>query len=187
MSDGERHPEGSEARGGASGTIATTPRLRLRELTHEDGPFVMQLVNDPDWLRFIGDRNVHSLGDAHGYVDRVRASYASNGFGLWLVEPLSGGAALGIAGLLQRDTLEHPDLGFAFLPAARGQGIASEAAEAVLDLARVRHGLARVLAITDPGNTASQRVLERVGFRFERRFTEPSKAEELCLFGRDLS
>ena len=104
--------------------ITTTRRLRLRELTYDDAAFVMELVNDPDWLRFIGDRNVHSLEDARGYVDRVRASYDTHGFGLWLVEPLAGGAPLGLAGLLKRATLEHPDLGFAFLPAGRGKGYA---------------------------------------------------------------
>ena len=186
MSESEK-PEGSDERESAARTITTTPRLRLRELTYEDGAFVMELVNDPDWLRFVGDRNVHSLEGARGYVDRVRSGYATNGFGMWLVEPVAGGAALGIAGLVRRDTHEHPDLGFAFLPAARGQGSAREAVEAVLELARVRHGFARELAITDPENAASQRVLERVGFRFESRITEPPNGKELCLFGRDLS
>ena len=166
--------------------IATTSRLRLRELTYDDAAFVMELVNDPDWLRFIGDRNVHSLEDARGYVDRVRASYDMHGFGLWVVEPLAGGGPVGLAGLLKRVTLEHPDLGFAFLPAGRGQGYALEATSAVLALARERIGLARVLAITNPDNVASQRVLERVGFGRGRPIRWEESGEDLQLFEREL-
>ena len=166
--------------------ITTSSRLRLREITYDDAAFVMELVNDPDWLRFIGDRNVHSLEDARGYVDRVRASYDAHGFGLWVVEPLAGGAAVGLAGLLKRATLEHPDLGFAFLPAGRGKGYALEAASAVLDVARERIGLARVLAITNPDNVASQRVLARVGFGPGRPIRWEESAEDLQLFEREL-
>jgi len=166
--------------------ITTTRRLRLRELTYDDAAFVMELLNDPDWLRFIGDRNVHSLEDARGYVDRVRASYEKHGFGLWAVEPLADGTPLGFAGLLQRTTLEHPDMGFAFLPAGRGKGYALEAAQAVLELARDRFGLKRVLAVTDADNSASQRVLERVGYGPGRLIRWEETGEELLLFEREL-
>jgi RimJ/RimL family protein N-acetyltransferase len=166
--------------------ITTTSRLRLRELTYDDAAFVMELVNDPDWLRFIGERNVHSLEDARGYVGRVRASYDTHGFGLWVVEPLAGSTPVGLAGLLKRVTLEHPDLGFAFLPAGRGKGYALEAASAVLDLARERIGLTRVLAITNPDNVASQRVLARVGFGPGRPIRWEASAEDLYMFEREL-
>ena len=152
--------------------ITTTGRIRLRELEHADDAFIMKLVNDPLWLRFIGDRKVHSLPDARGYIDKVAQGYAKHGFGLWAVEELVGGRVsdepAGICGLLKRDTLELPDVGFAFLPAHRGKGLASEAVAATLDLARGRFGLARVCAITDLDNVASQRVLLRAGFAFVR-------------------
>jgi RimJ/RimL family protein N-acetyltransferase len=166
--------------------ITTTSRLRLREITYDDAAFVMELVNDPDWLRFIGDRNVHSLEDARGYVDRVRASYDAHGFGLWAVEPLTNGAPMGLAGLLKRATLDHPDLGFAFLPEGRGRGFALEAASAVLELGRERFGLARVLAITNLDNAASQRLLRRVGFGPGRPIRWEESAEDLLLFERVL-
>jgi len=166
--------------------IASTERLRLRELVHEDAAFILELVNDPAWLRHIGDRNVHSLDDARGYVDRVRAGYEAHGFGLWVVEPRDGGEPLGLSGLIRRDHLEHPDLGFAFLERARGHGFAREAAVVVLELAHTRHGLSHVVAITTPGNEASQRVLEHVGLRFARRGAFDGASEELCLYERDL-
>ena len=168
-------------------TLIATARLQLRELTHDDAAFIMELVNDPDWIRYIGDRNVHSLEDARGYVDKVRAGYEKYGFGLWVVEPLGGGAALGISGLIRRDHLEHPDVGFAFLRSARGQGFASEAMAGVLERARSHHGIEQLLAITDPENVASQRVLETAGFRFEREIQDPADGTTLSLFQMDLS
>ncbi len=168
--------------------LARTPRLVLRELVHDDAAFIMELVNDPAWLRFIGDRNVHSLEDARGYIDKIRdGSYAVHGFGLWAVTALATGEALGMCGLIKRDTLEHVDLGFAFLERHRGRGYAREAATAVVELARARFGLAKLVAITSLDNTASQHVLESLGFRFENQIEMGEPVETLALFGRELS
>ena len=165
-----------------------TQRLRLRELTHEDASFIMELVNDPAWLRFIGDRHVHSLEDARGSINKIRdGSYAKYGFGLWAVDLLATGEAVGLCGLIRREALEHVDLGFALLERHRGHGYAREAAVAVLALARERFGFAKLLAITDPDNTASQQVLEDLGFRFDRRIDWPETNEVLALYAVELS
>src|SRR5258708_13254271 len=96
--------------------VLQTERLRLRELTEADAAFVMELVNEPAWLRFIGDRNVHSLDDARGYIAKGPiASYGRHGFGLWAGELAAAGAPLGICGLVNRAALDHLDLGSAFL------------------------------------------------------------------------
>jgi RimJ/RimL family protein N-acetyltransferase len=169
------------------GEVARTARLRLRELTHADAAFIRELVNDPAWLRFIGDRNVRSDEDARGYIDKIRdGHYAKYGFGLWAVEALDSGEAVGMCGLIRRDTLEHPDLGFAFLERHRGRGYAREAASIVVGLARQRFGFTKLLAITDPENGASQKVLEHVGFRFERRIDWTETGEVLCLYALEL-
>ena len=98
-------------------TVLETERLRLRQLTVDDAAFILQLVNDPSWLRFIGDRNVRNLDDARNYILKGPiASYEKFGFGLWLVELKADGMPLGICGLLQRDTLPDVDIGFALLP-----------------------------------------------------------------------
>jgi RimJ/RimL family protein N-acetyltransferase len=166
--------------------IARTARLRLRELTLADAAFIRELVNDPAWLRFIGDRNVHSDDDARGYIDKIRdGSYAKHGFGLWAVEALETGEPVGICGLIRRDALEHPDLGFAFLERHRGLGYAREAAAIVLGLARERFGFTKLLAITDPENGASQKVLEHVGFRFDRRIDWAETGEVLWLYAQE--
>jgi RimJ/RimL family protein N-acetyltransferase len=169
-------------------SIHDTPRLQLRELTGDDSAFILELVNEPAWLRFIGDRNVHSLEDARGYIARgPAASYAKHGFGLWAVVLRESGEPLGMCGLIRRDTLPHPDLGFAFLARHRGHGYAREAAVAAVALARERFGIARLLAITDPDNTASQAVLEHAGFAFERHFTWSEIGKEQALYAKDIA
>ena len=166
--------------------ILVTPRLVLREFTHGDDAFVLRLLNEPSWLRFIGDRGVRTLEDARRYLDDGPfRSYATNGFGLWCVEPRESGAPLGMCGLIRRDTLPDVDVGFAFLPEAWGRGYAMEAASAVLAHARDALGLRRVLAITDPENAASIRVLERIGMRREGTVRMPGETLDLLLFGRD--
>ena len=166
--------------------VARTARLRLRELTHADAAFIRELVNDPAWLRFIGDRKVRSDDDARGYIDKIRdGHYAKYGFGLWAVEALETGEPVGMCGLIRRDTLDHPDLGFAFLERHRGLGYAREAAEAVVALARERFGFTQLLAITNTDNVASQKVLERVGFHFDRKLDWAETGEVLCLYAQE--
>ncbi len=150
-------------------TRLETERLVLRHLALEDAEFIHELVNDADWLRFIGDRSVHSLEDARAYIRKgPMAMYEAFGFGLYAVERRSGGGPIGLSGLIKRESLPEVDLGFAFLPRYRGQGHAREAARAVLAEARERFALARLLAIASPDNGASIRLLEALGFRFER-------------------
>ena len=150
-------------------TVLQTERLALRRLTADDAPFLLELLNDAAFLRFIGDRGVRTLDDARAYVERgPAASYAQHGFGLYRVARRDDDTPVGICGLLKRDALEHADLGYAFLPDHRSRGYALESAAAVIAHARRDLGLDRLLAITSPDNDASIRVLEKLGFRFER-------------------
>jgi ribosomal-protein-alanine N-acetyltransferase len=160
----------------------------LRELTLEDAEFIHELVNDADWLRFIGDKGVRTLEDARRYLrDGPLASYARNGFGLWCVELSETDEALGICGLLRRDTLPDVDVGFAFLARHRGRGYAREAAHATLEHGFDSFRLARIVAITSPDNAASQRVLESVGLRFESPVRLSPGDQELSLYSRPAS
>ena len=148
----------------ASGVMIDTPRLRLRELSDGDAPFILELLTDRDFLANVGDRGVHDLDSARRYIREVPgASYRLHGFGLYLVERRADAVPLGICGLLRRDS--HPDveIGFAFVPRARGAGYALEAAEATMVLATGAFGLKKVVAITAPDNHASIRILERLG------------------------
>ena len=149
--------------------IAETPRLRLRLLSPRDSTFILELLTDPAFRENVGDRGVYDLESAARYIEQgPGASYAQFGFCMYAVEHRDRGHALGLCGLLRRDS--HPDveLGFAMLPIGRGQGYASEAAAAAVQLGIEQFGLKRIVAITAPDNQRSIRILQRLGFKFER-------------------
>ena len=146
--------------------VVDTGRLTLRQLAPEDAPFILELVNDPDWIRYIGDRGVHDLEDARQYItDGPMASYGRHGFGLYLVTVRADATPIGICGLIQRESLPAPDLGFAFLPHFRGVGYAAEAAGAVVHLASEIAGARELYAVVQPDNARSLTLLGRLGFR----------------------
>ena len=164
--------------------ILKTSRLILSALSLDDAEFILELLNEPAFMRFIGDRGVRNLEDARNYLlNGPLASYASSGFGLWRVQLSSTGQSIGICGLIKRAALPDVDLGYAFLARFWRQGYASEAALAVRDYARGKLGLRRLLGITNQGNAASIRVLEKIGMRLEGRITLPGETVEINLFG----
>lgn len=165
-------------------TTIETGRLVLREFTTDDAEFVHRLVNEPSFLRYIGDRGVRTLDDARRYIaDGPVAGYARHGHGLMKVLRKADGAGVGMCGVLRRETLPEPDIGFSFFPEHWSQGYALESARAVLHHARETLGLGRILAITTQDNEPSMRLLARLGFRFDRMITFNS--EELRLFVSD--
>ena len=166
----------------ASEVILETERLRLRELHEPDAPFILRLLNEPSWIRFIGNKTVHDLEGARAYIERTRKSYEAHGFGLWMVEKRGDGTPLGLCGLLKRDTLEHVDIGFALREGQQRCGYGLESSRAVMELARSRFGLERVVAIVSKDNEPSAALLERLGFRFERMIPWAATGEELKLF-----
>jgi [ribosomal protein S5]-alanine N-acetyltransferase len=170
----------------AAPPLIVTPRLALRPFTLGDAAFIVELLNDPGWLRHIGDRQVRSAGDAERYLrDGPLAAQARHGFALWAVCRAGAAGPIGMCGLVRRDGLEDPDLGYALLPAARGEGVAREAAAAVLRHAFDVLELPRVVAITGPDNLASQRVLLAVGMRLERRLRLPGHGDDSLLYSAD--
>lgn len=148
--------------------ILETERLVLRPFTIGDAPFALTLLNEPSFLRYIGDKKVRTLEDARQYLlNGPIASYERNGFGLNLVELKDSQTSIGMCGLLKREELPDPDIGFAFLPDFWNKGFAFEAASAVMNDARERLKLSRILAIVNPDNYASIKLLERLGLKFE--------------------
>lgn len=167
--------------------ILETDRLRLREFTLDDTAFVLELLNSPGWLRFIGDRNVRTPDQAKGYLENGPIkSYKENGYGLSCVEKKEDGRAIGMCGLLRRDHLEHPDIGFAFLPDYQGKGYALEIASATMRYTKEKLGIKKVAAITAPDNGKSIRLLENIGMKYNKAFTFPGSGEELLLFINEL-
>jgi len=149
--------------------VLETERLLLRPLTTDDAPFILTLLNEPSFLRFIGDKKVRNLEDARQYIlTGPMASYERHGLGLLAVVLKASQTPIGMCGLLKREELPDPDIGFAYLPDFWGQGFAFEAAKAVMNDARESLKLSRILAIVNPDNDASIKLLERLGLKFER-------------------
>jgi RimJ/RimL family protein N-acetyltransferase len=158
--------------------------LNLRELVSEDDEFILQLLNEPGFLRFIGDKGVRTLEDARGYIQQGPIdSYRRHGFGLYLTALRDFGIPIGICGLVKRDGLADVDIGFAFLSAHWSKGYAAESAAAVLADGRQRLGIKRIVAITAPDNHASMAVLVKIGMRLEGRIQLAQDGPELNLFG----
>jgi [ribosomal protein S5]-alanine N-acetyltransferase len=145
--------------------VLDTPRLVLRSVVLTDAPFFVRLLNEPSWLQNIGDRGVKSKAAAEHYIrNTLWIQYRASGYGMYVLQLRATALPVGICGLVKRDFLPAPDLGFALLPEHVGQGLASQAAHRLLQhLAAAR--LAGVLyAITRCENQRAVRLLERLGF-----------------------
>ena len=144
---------------------------------------MLRLLNEPSFIHYIGDRNVRTLKEAEAYIlDKPIAHYELLGFGLYLIEEKETRATIGICGLLQRETLASPDLGYALLPEHWGKGYALEAAAAVMSFGRKTLGMSRIFAITNPDNVRSIGVLEKLGFRFVKTMPLNDDEAEVNLF-----
>ena len=166
--------------------VLETERLALRRLATGDAGFILELLNEPSFLQYIGDKGVRTLEGARAYIESVPlASYEKFGFGMYLTS-LKDGTPIGICGLVKRETLADVDVGFAFVPAYWGKGYAYESASAVLDYARHDHGLTRIVAIANADNRNSIKLLERLGLLYERAVRLTEGSSEVSLFGRAL-
>lgn len=167
--------------------VLDTERLSLRQLTTEDAAFVLELLNEPSFLKNIGDRGVRTTEDAVRYIlQGPVASYERHGYGLWVVELKGERVTIGICGLVRRDVLPCADIGYAFLPRYWSRGYAYESAAAVLNYARDVLGLKRLLAVVNRDNTGSIKVLEKLGLKFERMVRLSADAPEIALFAADI-
>lgn len=167
--------------------IVETSRLILRHIATDDAPFILALLNDVCFLQYVGDKQVRNLESAKNYIlDGPVASYQTYGYGLYLVELIETGEPVGICGLIKRDFLHHSDLGFALMPSYRGNGYAFESALATVNFAREKLRLAKIVAITDPGNAASIRLLGKLGMSFDKRLELPGAGKQLNLYSCSL-
>lgn len=163
--------------------ILETTRLALRPAERSDAAFLLELMNEPGYIKNIGDREVRTVGDAEAYIDaKFSESYKTLGFGLWIVETKTEATALGICGFIKRDALANPDLGFAYLERFWSQGYGYESAAAVLEYGCDTLGLYQVFAVTSKTNRASIRLLEKLGFTCNGTIVLPGYAEESNLF-----
>ena len=167
--------------------VLETERLVLREMTADDARFILELLNTPKFLKYIGDRGVRTVKQSAAFIEnRYRQSYHDHGFGLYTVELKDDGAPVGICGFVKRGSLPDPDLGFAFLPQFEKHGYGFESTVAMMEYGRDVLRVSRVLAITTPDNDRSGKLLEKLGFKFERMLNEPHDNEILNLFSLEM-
>ena len=163
--------------------ILKTERLNLTEFKVSDAPFFYELLNDPAFIEFIGDRNIKSVSNAEKYLsERIIPSYVKNGFGFYLVSTNDNNVPIGMSGIVDREGLDHIDVGFAFLPNFRGKGYAFEATDAVMKYAKNILKINPILAITSTNNVKSINLLERLGLHYDRLIQLPNDTEKIKLF-----
>lgn len=168
-------------------TILKTDRLILRQLTVNDTGFIINLLNSPGWLQFIGDRNVKTEEQAKDYLlNGPIRSYKENGFGLYLVALKHNLSPIGLCGLLKRDYLQNPDIGFALLPDEMGKGYGFEMAAATLHYAKDALKIPGIMAVTMPANKASINLLERLGLKYVSIVKSPTTGAVLWLYSSDV-
>jgi RimJ/RimL family protein N-acetyltransferase len=163
--------------------VLETERLFLSHLTLADASFMLELMNEPEFIEFVADRGLRTEADAALYLaQKILPFYEKFGFGLWRVDLKDSGSPIGICGLLKRDTLDHPDVGFSILKRFCQKGYAYEAAAAVLNYGRTTLGLTQICGITAPNNRISIRLLEKLGLKLQRTIQVPGYGAESLLF-----
>ena len=160
-----------------------TERLILSEFTKIDAPFFYELANDPDFIKYIGDRNVNSISDAEKYIaDNIIPSYTLHGFGFYIVRLKENGASIGMCGLIKRDWMDYVEIGFAFLTEYRGKGYAIESSIVTKKYAKENIGISTLSAITDVNNEKSGNLLNRLGLEFSRLINYPGVNKKCRLY-----
>ncbi len=161
--------------------LLETKRLQLLEFKKSDAAFILELINEPDWIEFIGDKNVHDVNDAQNFIENnLRPSYSKNGFGLFLVQLKDTKESIGMSGLVNRKGLDDIDIGFAFLARHRRKGYAYESSKAMLEFAKNTLKIERIVAITHPENMASGNLLEKLGLIYDRMVDLSEDGKDSC-------
>ena len=160
-----------------------TRRLTIEPLDSNDAAFTMAILNDPDFIAFVGDREIRTVDDAKKYiVDRILPHYREHGFGMAAVRRRDNGETIGMCGLVNRDSLNYIDIGYAFLPSARGEGFALEACQEVMEMGKSDVGLDELAAIISPENKASRALAVKLGMKLELMVRLEPDEQEVCLY-----
>ena len=163
--------------------LLETERLKLRECSLSDADFIINLVNSPGWLKYIGDRNIHNTDQAINYLEiGPLKSYKENGYGLCIVETKEAQISIGLCGLIKRDYLKHPDIGFAYLPEFNGLGYAYELAKAIVEYSNSILSIETIQAIVIEQNQRSIHLLEKIGMNFVKTLVLPNEETKLLLY-----
>ncbi|SFE40599.1 Protein N-acetyltransferase, RimJ/RimL family [Chitinophaga sp. CF118] len=163
--------------------ICKTERLIISELTIQDAPFVLTLLNTPTWIQYIGDRGIKNIDEARNYLlNGPIASYKQRGFGLYLIKLKEGNIPIGMSGLIKREGLDNVDIGFALHPDYARKGYAFECADAIMKYAREVLKIPVIVAITTEDNASSISLLKKIGLQYKEMVILPGNPKEYMLF-----
>lgn len=163
--------------------LIESERLKLEEFTKNDAAFFYELANDPDWIKYIGNRNINTLADAEKYLEeKIILSYTQHGFGFYIVKTKTDNCSIGMCGLIKRDWLDYVDIGYAFLKKFRGKGYAIEASRVTKEFAKKELSIHKLAAITNVHNERSGNLLEKLGFEYTRLVSYPNEEEKCKLY-----
>ena len=168
--------------------VAETKRLILAKITIKDGPFILELMNTPGWLKYVGDRHIKTVEQAENYIKNNQLkAYETHGFGYYKMQLKSDNLKpIGTAGLLKREELEHIDIGFSILPEFHGKGYGFEVSSKLLVMAKDIFDIKMLCAITLPINKVSIKLIEKLGFSYKKRIFPFEENEELLYFEKKL-
>lgn len=170
-----------------AGKLYETQRLLIRPVNIEDGPFILELMNTPKWIQFIGDRHVKTVVEAKAYIiDKAFPQLEKYGHTNNVIIRREDNVKLGTCGLYHREDRKDPDIGFAFLPQFEGKGYAFEAAYRLIVAAKENYGLKELSAYTLEYNSTSRKLLERLGFALKGLGKIPNNDEDLLHYHREL-
>lgn len=164
-------------------TILSTDRLLISEITLDDAAFILKLMNDKDWIKNIGDRGIRTIEDAEEYIrTRFLKTYTESDLGFYGLVLKNSRQIIGVAGLIDRDGIDHVDIGYGILPEYRGKGYAFEATKAVYDYGYNELKLKKIVAIVNPENPSSINLLSKLGLEFEKMVRLPDEEIDIMLF-----
>ena len=164
-------------------THLETERLTMRPMSAEDAEFILELYNSPKFIEFIGDRNIKTREDAEKYItEKFLLQHEKLGFGNYLIIRKSDGCKVGSVGIFEREGLDVHDIGFSFLPEYEGKGFGFESASELLATAVEEFKLKNISAITTKTNFSSQKLIEKLGLKFQKMVKLPNDDEELLYY-----
>ena len=160
-----------------------TERLLLKPMSTEDAPFLLELLNSPKWIKYVGDRNVHTIEEAANYINtKMKPQLKKLGFSNYTVIRKTDKVKLGSCGLYDREGIEGVDIGFAFLPQYEKMGYAFESAGKIKEVGFSQFNLKLINAITTKENKDSQKLLKKLGLKYIKTINIPDDDEDLLLY-----
>jgi len=160
-----------------------TERLIIRPISLEDADLIFELYNMPRFIQFIGDRYIHSLSDAENYIkSKFLPQLERLGYGNYLIATKDGNHKIGGVGIFEREGLDIADIGFSLLERFENKGYAFEAAQKVKSVGMDEFGLQKISAITTKDNISSQKLIEKLGLKFQKYVILPNEEGELMYY-----